>query len=123
MFPHLDYLDSRGFVYYFQFTLNDYEKEGFEPGLPPLADRIATFFRLSDRLGKERVIWRFDPVLLTPTLTVEDLIIRIQSIVDQIVPYTKKIVFSFVETKYAKVKRQTVVSHFRSLIAEEKQQF
>lgn len=121
--PSLDYLDKRGFFYYFQFTLNDYEKEGFEPGLPSLEVRIATFIRLSNLLGKGRVIWRFDPVLLTSTLTIDDLVTRIQSIGDRIFPYTKKFVFSFVETRYAKVKRQAAVSHFRSLTVDEKQQF
>ena len=50
--------------YYFQFTLNDYVREGLEPNVPPVAERIDTFKRLADRVGKERVIWRFDPLML-----------------------------------------------------------
>ena len=53
---HLDALDRAGFGYYFLFTLNDYEAEGLEPGVPPLNERIDTFIRLSERIGKGRVV-------------------------------------------------------------------
>lgn len=42
---------SASFTFYFHFTLNDYEREGLEPGLPPLAERVETFVRLSQRVG------------------------------------------------------------------------
>ena len=77
LLPHLPELDRRGIRYYFQFTLNDYEKEGFEPNVPPLTQRIATFLQLSARLGKERVIWRFDPLILSPGTTPRQLLTRI----------------------------------------------
>ena len=67
--PYLKELDDRGIHYYFHFTLNDYEQEGFEPNVPPLRERIETFKSLSGRIGKEKVIWRFDPLIVTPTLT------------------------------------------------------
>ena len=51
---HLDELDRRGFRYYFQYTLNDYEAEGFEPRLPPLAERIALFRRLARASGQQQ---------------------------------------------------------------------
>ena len=42
LMQHLDEIDAMGINYYFQFTLNDYEQEGLEPNVPPLADRIDT---------------------------------------------------------------------------------
>ena len=58
-------VEALGFrQYYFQFTLNDYVREELEPNVPPVAERINTFKRLADRIGKERVIWRFDPLML-----------------------------------------------------------
>src|SRR5512136_1576665 len=42
-FPNLDTLDRLGYGYYFLFTLNDYDDEQFEPGIPPLDKRIETF--------------------------------------------------------------------------------
>ena len=57
MLKYLPELDRRGIHYYFQVTLNDYEKEGFEPNVPSVAKRIETFKKLSQLIGKEKVIW------------------------------------------------------------------
>ncbi|MDD1685548.1 DUF1848 domain-containing protein [Methanoregula sp.] len=104
--PSLDALDRLGYRYYFLYTLNDYENEHFEPNVPPLDERIATFIRLSERLGKGRVVWRFDPLILTSNITVDDLLDRIRCIGDRIAPWTRRLVFSFVDIeKYAKVRR------------------
>jgi hypothetical protein len=64
LLPYLAEIDRMGFKYYFQFTLNDYPKV-LEPGVPPLRERLTTFKRLTDLIGKERVIWRYDPILFT----------------------------------------------------------
>jgi DNA repair photolyase len=61
---HLDELDGRGYRYYVQFTLNPYDTL-IEPNLPPHSERIETFRRLAGRLGSRRVIWRYDPVILS----------------------------------------------------------
>ncbi len=104
--PHLDILDRRGYRYYFLFTLNDYDAERLEPNVPPVDDRIATFIRLSRRIGKGRVVWRFDPLVLSDRITVDDLLEKVRYIGDKIAPFTERLVFSFVDIeKYAKVRR------------------
>ena len=123
MFPHLDYLDSLGLVYYFQVTLTDYGSEGLEPGVPPLDERLSTFIRLSERVGRDRMIWRFDPVLLTRTLDMGTLLSRIAYIGERIAPYTEKFVFSFVDTSYSKVKKQAGIWQFRTPDPDEKEKF
>jgi len=95
MLPSLHWFDKRGYNYYFQFTLNNYEKEGFEPNVPPLAERIKTFKQLSGLIGKQRVIWRFDPLILSSQLTVKELLTRIEELGNQLIKYTNKLVFSF----------------------------
>lgn len=97
LMPHLKEIDERGYTYYFQYTLNDYELEGLEPRIPPLAKRIATFQKLSEAIGKEKVIWRFDPIILGNTLSVESILERIQRLAERIAPYTEKLVFSFLD--------------------------
>jgi hypothetical protein len=112
--PLLPELDRRGLAYYFQFTLNDYEAEGLEPHVPPLAERLATFKHLSQTLGKDRVIWRYDPLLLTDSLAVGDLLAKVERIGRELHPYTEKLVFSFADvTGYAKVKRNLEQSGVR----------
>lgn len=103
---YLDELDKIGISYYFQFTLNDYEDENFEPNVAPLKERIATFKELSNKIGKEKVIWRFDPLILTDKIDVNVLLDKIHNVGNEIYNYTKKLVISFVDVEiYSKVKR------------------
>jgi DNA repair photolyase len=97
MLKHLDELDKKGINYYFTFTINDYVEEGLEPNVPPIADRIETFQKLSKRIGKGRVIWRFDPLILSKALTVDKLLNKLKSIGDQLYQYTDKLVISFAD--------------------------
>jgi len=102
---YLEEIDARGINYYFQFTLNDYEKERLEPYVPPLAARIDTFKRLSEKIGKKRAIWRFDPLLLTDTLDLDRLMDRIEGVAKLIHPYTERLVISFADIEaYKKVR-------------------
>jgi len=101
---HLSYLDDKNINYYFQYTLNDYEEEKLEPNLPDLKNRIETFIKLSLKIGKEKLLWRFDPLILTDKITINDLISKIEFVGDQIAPYTNKLIFSFADIdNYKKV--------------------
>ena len=105
LFPHLDYLRESNIGCYIQYTLNDYEKEGLERGVPKLSERIDTFKQLVDKLGKGRVIWRFDPLVLTDGIDLNKLLAKIENIGDQLLGYTEKLVFSFADISlYRKVK-------------------
>ena len=104
MFKHLDFLDVNVKNYYFQFSLNDYDKEGYEGKVPRLENRINTFKELSERIGKERVVWRFDPLLLTTEIDIKELLRRLENIGNQIYFFTNKLVFSFADISiYKKV--------------------
>ena len=136
MLERLDEVEALGFSqYYFQFTLNDYVREGVEPNVPPVAERIDTFKRLADRIGKERVIWRFDPLMLgcaagtkpgppASDLSVEVLLERIGNIGRQLKGYTEKLVFSFIDIgAYKKVQRNLEGLGVREFSSEEQRQF
>ena len=101
----LDYLAEKGINCYIQFTLNDYFKEKLERGVPSVEERIVTFKALVDKLGYGRVIWRFDPLILTDSIGVEELLRKVQNIGNQLKGYTEKLVFSFADiASYRKVK-------------------
>lgn len=101
----LDYLQEKGINCYIQFTLNDYVDEKLERGVPSVEARIATFKALVRKLGFGKVIWRFDPLLLTDKIGVEDLLCKVKNIGDQLKGYTEKLVFSFADiATYKKVK-------------------
>ena len=112
LLKHLDYLRERNIGCYIQYTLNDYVSEGLEKGVPSLAYRIDTFKRLVDKLGKGRVIWRFDPLILTDQISLDDLIGKVEHIGDQLFGYTEKLVFSYADIAlYKKVKSNLEKSH------------
>ncbi len=105
LLKHIDYLYEKNIGCYVQYTLNDYEQEGLEKGVPSLAQRIETFKLLTEKLGKGRVIWRFDPMILTDKITIENLLAKARNIGDQLKDYAEKMVFSFADiASYRKVK-------------------
>lgn len=95
--PHLAEIAATERQFYFQHTLNDYEAEGLEPGLPSLRRRLDGFKRLADALGPQRVVWRCDPLILGGGLSVERLLERLDRLGRELSPYTEKLVFSFVD--------------------------
>lgn len=113
---YLEELDSKDVNYYFQFTLNDYEQEQLEPGLPPLDKRIETFINLAEMIGPERVLWRFDPLVLSNTLSIDTLISRIGDIGDCIQGSTRRFIFSYVDiVAYRKIGKNLAGSCFSDL--------
>lgn len=119
----LDFYDSSSINYYFQYTLNDYEKEKLEPNLPDLNVRINNFVVLAKKIGKEKIIWRFDPLILGGGITVDALIRRIENIAEKIHPFTEKLVISFVDIeKYKKVKKR-LAGNFREFLTDEIKKF
>lgn len=109
LIPLLHELDERGIHYYFQFTLNDYSNEGFEPNVPDVSQRVETFRQLSRLIGKERVIWRFDPMIVTPQLSPRDLLIKVWNLGNKLKGFTDKLVFSFIDVNgYRKVQNNLV---------------
>ena len=93
--------------FYFQFTVNAYGTD-VEPNLPPLQERIETFQQLSKRIGKERVIWRYDPILLTDFYTLDWHERTFKALTEKLHDYTEKCVFSFVDP-YKKTLQNTKI--------------
>ena len=97
LIPYLKRLQERNIGCYIQFSLNDYTAEGLERGVPSVDSRIETFKELVGILGKGSVIWRFDPLILTDKISIDNLISKIEYIGDKLQGYTEKLVFSFVD--------------------------
>lgn len=95
--PMLDRLHLlRDYTYYFQFTLTPYGKD-IEPHLPPKAEIIDTFIRLSDQIGKKRIIWRYDPILLSQDLSINDHVDRFHDLAGRLAGHTEKCIISFMD--------------------------
>ena len=64
LFPYLDELDRLGYRYYFQYTLIGNPRL-IDPSTPPLEAGLKTLRQLAERIGADRVIWRYDPVVFS----------------------------------------------------------
>ena len=89
--PMLPYLDRlRDYPYYFQFTLNPYGTD-IERNVPSKNNIvIPAFQRLSSEIGKARVVWRYDPILLTEKYSMEYHITYFRLLADRLADYTEK---------------------------------
>ena len=97
-------LEELDFDYYLLFTLNDYPE--LEKNLPDLEKRLDLFKKLSEILGKDRVIWRFDPIVLLKDLIEPDEIVqRFERILRVLKDHTQRVIISFM-TPYRKVLRR-----------------
>ena len=96
-YPMLSRLDELSrYMYYFQFTINPYDTvlEQYVPGKKHI---IETFKRLSDKISPDRVIWRYDPIILTDEISVDYHIRYFEEIAKRLHTYTKTCVISFVD--------------------------
>lgn len=103
--PMLDKIHLlKDYNYYFQFTLNSYGLD-VEANVPSKANCIIkTFKSLSDKIGPERVIWRYDPILITNKYSVDYHIKYFNRIAKELEHYTEKCMFSFIDI-YTKIKK------------------
>jgi hypothetical protein len=104
LIPYFPILDQKNIDYCIQFTLNNYENEKLEPGVPDLESRINTFKEISSKIGKSRIFWRYDPLILTDKIPVELLMEKIKDVGEQISTFTSRLTISFL-VNYEKVNR------------------
>jgi len=102
MLPALDALDAFGCPYYFQFTLTPYDAR-IERNLRPKEDIVKTFVTLGKRLGRSRVFWRYDPVIVNDTFSVEDHFRAFTALCARLCDSTESVTISFVDV-YRKLK-------------------
>ncbi|HUU03267.1 MAG TPA: DUF1848 domain-containing protein [Myxococcota bacterium] len=96
MFAHLDAVERACERFYFQFTLNDYPPE-LEPGLPPLDERCASFEKLSRGLGPGRVIWRYDPIIISNRTDFAYHLAKFRALCERLAPHTHRVMISLVD--------------------------
>lgn len=108
-----------GYPYYFQFTLNAYGRD-LEANLPPVDQRIDTFRRLSERLGRHRVIWRYDPVIVNSRYTLDWHGENFRYIADRLEDFTEKATISFIDL-YPKIAGNIRGKDVRELSHEQKE--
>jgi len=102
MLDKLDTIDRMGYRYYFQFTLTPYGKS-VEKGLRDKEELADTFCRLSVRIGKDRVVWRYDPIILNDVFDISYHREQFSRLCERLCMHTSQCVISFVDL-YPKLK-------------------
>lgn len=116
--PMLSQLDElKDYMYYFQFTINAYDK-GMEFCVPRKEGIINTFKELSIRIGPQRVIWRYDPILLTESMDINYHVRYFEEIARRLRGYTNTCVISFIDL-YKKTQANLKDTHARELSVKE----
>ena len=83
------------------YTITAYGKD-IEPKVPSINQSIKTLKRLSDIVGVNKILWRYDPILLTEKYTVEKHLETFEYLAEKISPLVYRCIFSFVDM-YKKV--------------------
>ena len=85
------------YSYYFQFTLNPYGRD-VELNVPSKGRVIIPAFRkLSKLIGRERVIWRYDPIIINKKYTIEYHCKYFRILASKLSEYTERCTISFVD--------------------------
>lgn len=94
MIKHIDEIKGMGYDIIFQVTITPYGQD-IEGNVPDKTKVIESFNRISDKIGAERTIWRYDPILMNKDFTIERHIDIFEDYCDII--RTRRCVFSFVD--------------------------
>lgn len=112
MLEHLHELDN--YHYYFQFTVNSYGTD-IEPNVPQKSSSVInTFQKLSEKIGPDRVIWRYDPILINDYYTIDYHTKYFAELARRLQGYTKKCTFSFIDF-YEKIENNAKNLSFKPL--------
>lgn len=116
--PMIEKLDNlKDYKYYFQFTLNPYG-EKLENNLPSVEKRIDIFKRLSDKIGKEKVVWRYDPIMTNEEFNVPFHIETFERIADGLKDHTERCMLGFID-HYQHIRSSVGQFNIKPLVMED----
>lgn len=113
MLEKISALDELNCRYYTQFTLTPYGRE-IESRLPPKTELLEIFQRLSNRTGKNRVIWRYDPVFVDGHHSLKWHKQQFSFMCGKLQGFTQRCIISFIDSY------KNTVNRYREMTHEEK---
>lgn len=81
---------------YFHYTITAYGRD-IEPNVPTIDESIETLIKLSKIVGKRRIAWRYDPILLTKKYTKQVHYNTFDYMSKRLSPHIDRCIFSFVD--------------------------
>lgn len=104
--------ELEGYNYYFQFSVNPYNQD-IENSVPRKKYIFDTFKKLSDKISPKKVIWRYDPILISKDIDMSYHIKYFEIIAKELCGYSNNCVISFIDN-YKKTER-----NFKTIDARE----
>ena len=96
-------LEIKDYEYYFQFTITPYGKD-IEPNLPDKKIIVETFKKLSCSIGPDKIILRYDPILINKKYHFDYHLRAFEKITNTLRDFTRAVTISFIDEKYRGVK-------------------
>ena len=97
--PFMDYLEElnrMGYMYMFQYTITPYDNT-LEKNISDKSDIIKNVLELSEKIEKKRIVWRYDPILLNDTYTVNRHIELFEEMCSLLYTAVNHVVISFID--------------------------
>ena len=104
LIPYLKELDQLGYRYYFQYTVMNNPRL-IDAMTPLLSSSLKIFKKLSDLIGPEKVIWRYDPIVISNITDIEFHTDTYKHIAETLKNYTQRSVISLLDI-YPKLKKR-----------------
>ncbi len=104
LMPRLPELDSLGYHYYFLYTLMDNPRY-LDPHMADVEVRIGTFRKLAELIGPEKVIWRYDPIVIGKDTSQGFHLQTYEKIATRLYGFTRRSIISFVDY-YRKIQKR-----------------
>lgn len=112
MLDKLEQLEAMGYAFYTHFTLTPYD-EALEGCLPPKPELVRAFRELSQKTSAQRVLWRYDPIVVDAKHTINWHIAQFAEMCAALHRYTKRCILSFIDPY------KNISDKFRSLRCDE----
>ncbi len=96
--PMLKYLDKIPFPYIFQITITPYKKN-IEPLVPSKKAIISAVKDISNKIGSNRVIVRYDPIFISHEYSIDYHEKAFTKLCEELTGYTNRIIISFLDLK------------------------
>jgi DNA repair photolyase len=100
----LSIVDGYGYQYYFQYTVNNYPKK-YEPYAPNIDSNLETFRTLSKIVGSNKIIWRYDPIILNNTIDINFHRKNLDFLFSNLNGYTNRLVISILDLYKKTIRR------------------
>lgn len=113
----IEHLSDIPSPFYIQWTIDGYGKD-MEPNVPDKHEVLERFKKVSNIVGKNRIVWRYDPILMSDRYTVEYHIRAFSKMCEILKGYTNKCIISFFD-EYEKIRNEINAGIMRKPTNEE----